>query len=102
MAEGRDNQHQGGTAATLAQGARRSLWGWLPSIQQHGQQQHELAARERLFIGDEISAKANVTVPTQTPWHMQASLFWELSSSCSRCFCGSGFCLGQRVPELCL
>lgn len=65
MAEGRDNKQQGTTTVTSARGARRRLWRWLPFTQQHGQQEHELAVLEGLFIADEISAKVNVTVPTQ-------------------------------------
>lgn len=57
LAEGRDKQQQGGTTATSAQGARRNLRGWLPSIQQDSQQKHELAVWERLFIAAEISAE---------------------------------------------
>lgn len=50
LAEGRDNQQQWWTTVTSAQGAVRNLWEWLPSIQQHGQQDQELAAWESLLL----------------------------------------------------
>jgi len=68
LAEGRDNQQQGGTTATSAQGDRRNLQEQHPSIQQDDQQEHELTVWERLFIAAEISAELNVTVPAQISW----------------------------------